>query len=254
MEETLGSKLQSLREEKGISLEEVAQITKIKISSLMAIENNDYENLPSSIYTKSFIKNYANFLGLDGSACVKEYLASIPTPKAKDKIFSIQQPITYQRRADHRTRTRKLPVIIVTVIILALVAGGLYFWSYKTGKKLPFFKSSKSKTKTSAAKNPQAKYLFEFQDGTVQGKKVSIQALGNVFVRVKNADNVLFADVLSAGAHETWDAFDGMQIQISEAANVELFAGPTAVELPKNGTVLIGADNKGLLLGAGKKS
>lgn len=65
MEETTGQLLRSRREEKGISLEEAAQETRIKLSYLKALEEDDLNSLPGSAYRKGFLHNYGKFLEIE---------------------------------------------------------------------------------------------------------------------------------------------------------------------------------------------
>ncbi|MFA4993555.1 MAG: helix-turn-helix domain-containing protein, partial [Candidatus Omnitrophota bacterium] len=67
--ETAGSRLKKIRQERGLSLEEIQKKTKIHINVLRAIEGDSISNL-NPIYLKGFIKIYCNYLGLD----LKEYL------------------------------------------------------------------------------------------------------------------------------------------------------------------------------------
>ncbi|MCK4805911.1 MAG: helix-turn-helix domain-containing protein [Candidatus Pacebacteria bacterium] len=60
-----GAFLKKMRQEKGWSLEKVSEETKILLSILKDLENDEYENLPPPIYLKGVIKKYANFLKLD---------------------------------------------------------------------------------------------------------------------------------------------------------------------------------------------
>lgn len=60
----IGKKLLEKRISLGLSLEEVAKATKIRVSFLNAIENGEYKKLPSSAYVVGFVKNYVEFLGL----------------------------------------------------------------------------------------------------------------------------------------------------------------------------------------------
>lgn len=60
----IGKKLLEKRMGLGLSLEEVAKATKIRVSFLTAIENGEYKKLPSSAYVVGFVKNYVEFLGL----------------------------------------------------------------------------------------------------------------------------------------------------------------------------------------------
>src|SRR3989337_2619720 len=60
----LGDRLQEVRLEKGLSLEEVSENTKIKKTFLEYIEKGEYNKLPSVSYAQGFVRNYAKFLGL----------------------------------------------------------------------------------------------------------------------------------------------------------------------------------------------
>ena len=60
----LGDKLRSARIRQRLSLEDASQATKIRVSFLSAIEDGQYERLPSNAYAEGFVGNYAEFLGL----------------------------------------------------------------------------------------------------------------------------------------------------------------------------------------------
>ena len=52
------------REKRGLTLEEVAKSTKIKIDFISAIEKGEYHKLPKGAYVQGFVRNYIQFLGL----------------------------------------------------------------------------------------------------------------------------------------------------------------------------------------------
>jgi cytoskeletal protein RodZ len=62
---TVGNILKEARSTKKLSLERVEEVTKIRKKFLVAIEDDDYTKLPSIAYAKGFVKNYAEFLGLN---------------------------------------------------------------------------------------------------------------------------------------------------------------------------------------------
>jgi cytoskeleton protein RodZ len=62
--ETIGPFLQKAREEKGITLRELADKTKININILRALESDDIDKLPNKTYVRGFVQNYAKILGL----------------------------------------------------------------------------------------------------------------------------------------------------------------------------------------------
>jgi cytoskeletal protein RodZ len=60
-----GEYLRREREMRGVSLEEISTATKISIRFLQAIENEELSKLPGGIFTRSFVRTYARYLGLD---------------------------------------------------------------------------------------------------------------------------------------------------------------------------------------------
>lgn len=65
VEENIGAKLQQARAFKSLSLEQISQKIKVKPDYLQALEDNNYQKLPSGLYSKSYLKKYADFLGLN---------------------------------------------------------------------------------------------------------------------------------------------------------------------------------------------
>lgn len=63
----------SLRQTSGVSLEEIARHTKLKVTTLKAIEDANFDVLPGGIYNISYIRQYARAIGVDESALVKMY-------------------------------------------------------------------------------------------------------------------------------------------------------------------------------------
>lgn len=68
---TIGEFLRSAREEKNLSLKVISQHTKISVTILENIENNNFDNLPSKAYVIGFVKSYSKTIGLDESECLK---------------------------------------------------------------------------------------------------------------------------------------------------------------------------------------
>src|SRR5574338_970935 len=62
---TVGEQLRAAREEKGLSLEDIAAQTRIPRRHLESLENSDWDALPAPTYTIGFAKSYASAIGLD---------------------------------------------------------------------------------------------------------------------------------------------------------------------------------------------
>lgn len=65
--------LKETRQSQGLSLEDVAQKTYIKLPYLQALEEGALEALPAPVYTYGYIRQYAKLLGLDGSSLVAQF-------------------------------------------------------------------------------------------------------------------------------------------------------------------------------------
>jgi cytoskeleton protein RodZ len=62
-----------IRQTKGISLEQIADLTKLRVSTLKAIEDGDFDALPGGIYNISYIRQYARAIDADESRLLQLY-------------------------------------------------------------------------------------------------------------------------------------------------------------------------------------
>ena len=69
-----GQDLRKIREELGVSLEVIAEITKVRLIYLRAIEDDEFDKTPSRMFLKSFVKTYAQSMGLDADMVATRYL------------------------------------------------------------------------------------------------------------------------------------------------------------------------------------
>ena len=71
---SFGETLRRERELRGIDLREVAEATKISVRFLQALENDRVDVLPGGIFPRAFVRQYANYLGLDPERTVADFL------------------------------------------------------------------------------------------------------------------------------------------------------------------------------------
>ena len=77
---TFGPRLRQERERRQISLTSIAENTKISRSLLEALERDDLSRWPSGIFRRSFVRAYAQAIGLDADEIVKEFVERFPDP------------------------------------------------------------------------------------------------------------------------------------------------------------------------------
>jgi cytoskeleton protein RodZ len=71
-----GERLRRERELRGVTLDEIAESTKIGTRSLRALEDEDFEKLPGGIFNKGFVRAFARFLGIDEDEAVSDFEAA----------------------------------------------------------------------------------------------------------------------------------------------------------------------------------
>ncbi|MEJ7847608.1 MAG: helix-turn-helix domain-containing protein [Pyrinomonadaceae bacterium] len=122
---TLGDKLRQAREERGISISEVSEQTRISSLYLDAIENDKYKTLPGGIFNKGFVKSYAKFIGFDEQEALHDYAQLVAASEGTEN----DHLPTYRPEVltDDRNGASIVPTVIFAVIILALMTGGVLF-------------------------------------------------------------------------------------------------------------------------------
>ncbi len=118
-----GDNLRREREMRGVSLEEISSATKISLRFLEAIEREEFSKLPGGIFSRSFIRTYARYLGLDEDRVVAEYQLAAHPQEDYDLHRMAAGNTTFSRPS---TRTP----LISTVVVAVLLVGGYWLFRY----------------------------------------------------------------------------------------------------------------------------
>ena len=78
------------------------KLQKFKNVILIAIEDNDFDLMPGAFYTRAFIKQIADTVGLDGAALLEEHASEIP-----QAVVKTTPQATYTTSSSNRTRLNK---------------------------------------------------------------------------------------------------------------------------------------------------
>lgn len=113
----IGSRIRQAREQRGLTIRDIANTTKISTAALNAIEQNEFARLPGGVFSRAYVRAFANEVGLDADELTREYRARFETEIAAGPLPP--------HKADWYERVRpiyRLPAVLVTVGILI---GGL---------------------------------------------------------------------------------------------------------------------------------
>ena len=118
----LGDALRLQREAMGVTMEQAAEDTRIREKFLRAIESGDYQSLPGTVYTKGFLRNYAEYLNLDPEETLTLYTGERGGSEPV-RTFAPMKPLV--KRTFIFTPTVLVPVVVLAGIVLFI--GYVYY-------------------------------------------------------------------------------------------------------------------------------
>ena len=128
----LGNRLKEAREAKGLTLEQLQEITKIQVRYLVGIEEGNYSMMPGKFYTRAFIKQYAEAVDLVPEELFEEYKEEVPTT-ANDELPQNLSRVNSRRSLDGASSKVLdiLPTILIAILVLAVA---FLFWYFVYAK------------------------------------------------------------------------------------------------------------------------
>jgi cytoskeleton protein RodZ len=173
----IGATLREARMRARIDVSEIEAQTKIRAKYLRALENEEWSLLPGPTFVKSFLRTYAQALGLDAKALVEEYRLS------QENSHDLYEPLAATPRAGRARTPRNGPsraylaalggvlVLIVLLIVLLATSGG---GGSSAKQKARTTKTTAPRTHTATSGTATA--------AAPQLETISIKATGTVYV------------------------------------------------------------------------
>jgi len=131
----LGALLRKAREQRGYTLDDIQDYTKIRKRYLEAIESGDYKILPGSFYVRAFVKTYAETVGLDAEEVLRLYQKELPKPPSTETIIAEPMIKPRRRSVQHNDRWGKIAVSLLMWAFPILIVAVIYV--YWTNNKEP---------------------------------------------------------------------------------------------------------------------
>ena len=131
----LGDRLREARKEKGYTLDDLQEITKIQKRYLAGIENEEYSSMPGSFYVRAFIKQYAEAVGLDADEMLSLYKESSGKVDSEEEDRQLTAP-TLSRRSSRSTGqlSQVMPKIIVALFIIVIIVAVAFLWKHSPSR------------------------------------------------------------------------------------------------------------------------
>lgn len=108
--ESIGQTLRNERQLKQLSLEELAQSTRIPLKSLQQIEASDFAQLPGDVFVRGFVKSYAKALGIESDSLIQRLESDRQAQNQLEVVGMAGEP----------ERARRVGVAVAMIILLFL--------------------------------------------------------------------------------------------------------------------------------------
>ena len=112
-----GARMRHVREQRGVSLRQIAQTTKLSVSALEALERNEISRLPGGIFSRAFVRSYAAEIGADPEETVRDFLSQFP----HESVTGAGPAVLANGRSRGRQLVARAMMIAATIAVLAVV-------------------------------------------------------------------------------------------------------------------------------------
>lgn len=122
---SFGDRLRREREMRGVSLDDIAEATKIGTRLLRALEDEHFEVLPGGIFNKGFVRAYSKYLGLNQEEMVADYLQAAGETAPDPRVIAEQNASRIDRSEGDAggARMAGFPIIPVLILLVVIAAG-----------------------------------------------------------------------------------------------------------------------------------
>jgi cytoskeleton protein RodZ len=232
----IGATLREARMRAKIDINEVETRTKIRAKYLRAIENEEWSLLPGDVYVKSFLRTYADYLGLDSRQIIDDYKRRYERPSDNEmrQIAPLARERDRRERGARAPRTPRAsrpprgplipPWALIGVVLVGIVAALYFVGNHKGGS------ATSSSTPTHAASpQPKAKHHRHSRKAPVVASTVKLQLVptGAVYVCLVDASGkrLIPGEIFNVG----------QTIPTKTSAKLLLTLGNASVKMKVNG-------------------
>ncbi|MFM7559069.1 helix-turn-helix domain-containing protein [Cylindrospermopsis raciborskii] len=219
----LGSQLAALRQEKGLSINEVVLTTRIPGRLLTAIEAGDLSSLPEPVYIQGLIRQFANALSLNGV----ELASSFPTGSPK-LVFKPRSRYGYRNRVFLELRPFHLYLLYILVIVCSVSGLSQSLTQNIEAKEKNNQPHAEASNNLPVPKTSNRRLVVyqpvNWVSDKVNAKNnlVQVRLLVNspAWIRVVADGKTKFEGVLTEGSQRDWEATEELRVKTDNAGGV----------------------------------
>jgi len=212
----VGARLRAAREAKQISLREIAATTKISVSALEALEENDVAQLPGGIFTRAFVRSYATEVGLDPEEVMRDFVAQVPVEGIdEEEKYDSQSREHDLFQSQQRMAATVLKLVAISAAVLLLYLG----WTVTTGTDAPEAPVAETAPALLApvAGSVRTEPPVTAEPMSQESLTIVLRPRGDCWVSLTIDGELVFEDLMHAGDRESYAAADEMRLIVGDA-------------------------------------
>ena len=205
-----GTQLKQARENRGISLRQIATSTKISVVALEALERGDFSRLPGGIFSRAFVRSYAVEVGLNPEDVVAQFLVELGAAAPAEDDTPRPDVTDDDRAFLERQRKAGMALRIGLAVLALLIIASMVAWQMTRGAepaRTPATDNSASPAPTAAppavAADAGTPPATGGGPGMADGLRIEITALDNCWLQATTDGVLVPARVLARGERQT---------------------------------------------------
>jgi cytoskeleton protein RodZ len=217
-----GTQLKQARENRGISLRQIATSTKISVVALEALERGDFSRLPGGIFSRAFVRSYAIEVGLDPDEVVAQFLVELGAAVPAEDDTPRPDVTDDDRAFLERQRKAGMALRIGLAVLALLIVVSVVAWQMSRAGDPP--QTPQTESAPPPAPTPAAPAAPVAQTPAVPqnagGLRIELIANDSCWVQVRTDGVTRPARVMARGERETFDAKNEMVVSLGSAGAI----------------------------------
>lgn len=222
-----GTQLKQARENRGISLRQIATSTKISVVALEALERGDFSRLPGGIFSRAFVRSYALEVGLNPDEVVAQFLVELGAAAPAEDDTPRPDVTDDDRAFLERQRKAGLALRIGLAVLALVIIASVVAWQMTRGAgsaRTPASESSPPPaTDSSTPPAPAAAATPPAADPaplTGDGLRIEITAVDSCWLQATTDGVLVPARVLVRGERQTLEARREVVLSLGSAGAI----------------------------------
>lgn len=218
--EKIGNVIKTRREEKGLSINDVASAIKVNADYIRGLEDYRIDIFPAEIFFKGFLKNYAAFLELNAEELLNEYL------KLKSTVVGDELPKIVNQKVESKSINASVIKYGVIIFIFGLIIFSwlrVTFINYQKKSELEKRIATNFNVMTTAKEIALHEEKKKILDTAQKNELIKIKVTDNCWVEVKVDNAKIFQGLLTQGDEREFPYKKGMVFKVGNAGAVELY-------------------------------